>query len=115
MFMKRSVLLLLSLAAVSQSLTSCCSLPAILGCPCADSSYRPLGRPATPGEAYTAGYLCGQRDRRNELTSCWDRHSEEVPAGMAHYGASGYADGFAGRVQTECNVPDQRRVTKLYR
>lgn len=115
MIMKSSFLLLLGIAAMSQGLTSCCSVPAILCCPCSDSSYRPLGRPATPGEAYSAGYICGQRDLRNEKSSCWERHQEDVPAGLAPYGAQGYADGYAERVQTECTIPDQKRVTKLYR
>ena len=113
--MKHSLLLLVSVASLGTGLTSCCTLPPVLCCPCADSSYRPLGRPATPGEAYTAGYVCGQRDRRNEQGSCWDRHKDEVPAGLVGYGAQGYADGYAGRVQTDCRIPDQRRVTKLYR
>lgn len=115
MFMKNTALLFLGVVAMGQGLTSCCSLPPIFCCPCADSTYRPLGRPATPGEAYSQGYLCGQRDRRNEAGSCWDRHANELPAGLAEYGAKGYEDGYAGRVRTECATPDQRRVTKLYR
>jgi|GEM_PF-2442754 len=113
--MKNPVCLVLALAAVSQTLTSCCSVPPILCCPCADTSYRPFGRPGTAGEAYSKGYVCGLRDQRNEKSNCWDRHREEVPAMLAEYGARGYADGYAGRVQMESEIPDQRRATKLYR
>ena len=111
----KKLLILATVVAIAQAFTSCCSLPPVFCCPCADTMYRPLGRPATPGEAYSAGYVCGHRDRREDRGSCWDRHRDEVPVALADYGAKGYADGYAGKVQTSCDIPDQRRVTKLYR
>ncbi|MFN0127439.1 MAG: hypothetical protein ACKV19_12215 [Verrucomicrobiales bacterium] len=113
--MKPSFVILLAVAAVSHGLTSCCSPPPILCCPCADSTYRPLGRPGTPGEAYSAGYVCGQRDRRDGVEACLERHRGEVATGLQEYEDEGYADGYAGRVQTSCAIPDQRKATRLYR
>jgi hypothetical protein len=113
--MKNSLLLLISVVGLGHGLSSCCTVPAVFCNPCADSSYRPLGRPATPGEAYTAGYICGHRDQREGRGQCWDRHVGEVAVGLQEFGAKGYADGYAGKVQTECHIPDQRRATRLYR
>jgi hypothetical protein len=113
--MKLSLCAVIGVIGLSQGLVSCCTMPPVLCCPCADSTYRPLGRPSTPGEAYSAGYVCGQRDRREGRGQCWDRHRGEVAVGLLEFGEKGYFDGYAGRVQTECSIPDQRRVTKLYR
>ncbi len=105
--MKPQLTLILTAIVAAGALSSCCELPPLPGCPCQQGGYRPFGQPASPTEAYRAGYVAGQNDRQEKRASKWSRHSDMVPIRYHSYAERGYADGFAGRITCDLNAPQR--------
>lgn len=103
---------LLPAALAVLGLSSCCSFPPLLCCSCSDAHYRPLGRPTTPGDTYSAGYLCGRHDARAGLSQNWPKHAEEIGGRVQEeYFVRGYQDGYAGKANHECGTMTMAELT----
>lgn len=70
-----------------------------------NGSYRSFGYAGTPTEVYKKAYDCGLSDRREHRSRNWRRHNGTVPTELEEYHILGYADGYAGKVRSDCAVP----------
>lgn len=111
--MKPHFTFLLLMGLTVMGLSSCCQFPPGLCCSCFDAHYRPFGRPTTPGDTYSAGYLCGRHDARAGLGQNCSKHADEIGSTVqTEYFIRGYQDGYVGKAHHECGTMTMAELTR---